>query len=207
MREPKRRIRRSVSGFAITLGMTALLAGCSTDALLAPDSDIDVQFAKSASHQSTDLLEFGNLANVVGDATLVRNGNGMSVSITMEDVEAGVYTIWGATFDAPENCFTAPCGLLDLGNAAAEASLSRVTGRVVGTDGTATFSGRLREGTTSDNLFGGLEDAQTAEAHFIVRTHGPPIPGLVAEMLHSVDGGCDVNDCDDVAVAIFLPPA
>ena len=92
----------------------------------------------------------------------------------------------------------------------------------------ATFAGHVRELDASRSSFAalgqafgielngsGIEDARTAEIHFVVRTHGPVIPGRVREMTTTIFGGCSdapagvpalgspgPNDCADFQVAI-----
>ncbi len=58
---------------------------------------------------------------------------------------------------------------------------------------------------------GGLQKPMSAEIHFVVRTHGPAIPGKVDSMLYTVNGGCEGAfpnpPCSDVQFAVFKPPA
>jgi hypothetical protein len=69
---------------------------------------------------------------------------------------------------------------------------------VVGESGRASFGGSRRAGDTSGSLLAlltgmptpGLEDARTAEIHFIVRVHGPVVPELMPGMIHTFGGGC-----------------
>lgn len=66
------------------------------------------------------------------------------------------------------------------------------------------MTGQVREGDTSEALFGpGLMDAESAEIHFIFRIHGPPLPTLLDDQIHTVGGGCGINACWDVGAAIF----
>jgi hypothetical protein len=82
------------------------------------------------------------------------------------------------------------------------------TGHVVGKNGVGNFGAGLREGTTSGALFGpGLVDAQGAEIHLIVRSHGELIPGMVKKQISTEPGGCEVNDCVDQQFAVFVPEA
>jgi hypothetical protein len=66
-------------------------------------------------------------------------------------------------------------------------------GRVVGEDGTARYGAHLRVGDTSQALFAeepGLLDARGAEVFAVLKTHGPKIPGLVADQLRTFAGSC-----------------
>ena len=52
-------------------------------------------------------------------------------------------------------------------------------------------------------MFGsGLLEAQGAEVHLILRTHGLPIPGWVDEQISTFEGGCEVNVCANQQFAI-----
>ncbi|MGM0458521.1 MAG: hypothetical protein ACQERO_04185, partial [Bacteroidota bacterium] len=65
--------------------------------------------------------------------------------------------------------------------------------------------------------FGGLQDADAAEIHAVLRSHGPKVPGLVNEQINSYKGGCEVNfpafteipdevgECGDIIAAIHAP--
>ena len=60
------------------------------------------------------------------------------------------------------------------------------------------MAARLNEGDTAGSIlptvFGqpaiGLLDAQAAEVHLLIRSHGPKIPGLVDQMISTFNGGC-----------------
>ncbi|MGH7466055.1 MAG: hypothetical protein ACREK1_12815, partial [Longimicrobiales bacterium] len=82
-------------------------------------------------------------------------------------------------------------------------------GSVVGGTGEAVFGGRRNVGDNDGSLFGpdspGLLEPMGAEIHFIVRGHGPVIPGRVREMTSTVNGGCPPNTCEDLQMAIHQP--
>ena len=76
-------------------------------------------------------------------------------------------------------------------------------GHVVGNKGTLNYSGHRRVFDTSGFIGGaacadGLTKPQDAAIHLIIRSHGPKLPGQVNLQISTVDGGCDVNVCEDV---------
>lgn len=58
-------------------------------------------------------------------------------------------------------------------------------------------------------MFGrGLTNPTQAEIHAVVRTHGPVIPGMVDEQIHTFNGGCDPGQpnegqCQDLQFTAF----
>lgn len=161
------------------------------------------------------------------NAKLVRQPDGASFTFTTNGLTAGnAYTIWFVAFSNPAAC-TAPmvdgdevialCGLPDLRNPAAQPTAVWGAGHVVGESGTASLGGRVAEGNTSgcDGLGrlpcgDGLTYPQGAEIHLVARSHGPMIPELVNEQIHSFNRGCEVGEpnvglCSNVQFAAFLP--
>lgn len=178
----------------------------------------------AVTQQSADLFEaFGAVSDPWGTATLRRGPTGIQaqLSVTDPDVRAALIgdaiTVWVASFHNPGECAAAPdiCGPGDLGNPDVEAALQRGTGRVLG-NGPINLALNVREGDDSEQIAGtsvGLVDAAD-EIHLVIRTHGAPIPGKVADQISTPAGACKTvngnpgpdpagNDCVDVAVAIF----
>ncbi len=70
-------------------------------------------------------------------------------------------------------------------------------GHVVGGSGKATFAGRRRVGDSSGSANAPvglpayrLENPSGAEINLVVHHHGPKLPGYMADMIQSIDGGC-----------------
>jgi hypothetical protein len=174
-------------------------------------------------------------ATAVDDAfaRLTRYNGVVTAVISTDDLVAGdVYTLWWVVFNAPENCSNGVCDLDDIfavdengsvprdadgnrvmnmdGIAAAEISVLHAAGGY-SEHGSLSTSAWLREGATPWTVFGaGLLDAETAEIHLVVRTHGPKLDGAFADQLSTFGGGCEPMDaapCDDVQFAIFMPTA
>lgn len=75
--------------------------------------------------------------------------------------------------------------------------------------GHAGFGARLRTADTTDAVFGnGLVNSRWSEIHLVIRTHGPTIPHMVDQQIHTFNGGCEDDEpnrglCQDVQFAAF----
>ncbi|HVL97723.1 MAG TPA: hypothetical protein VM324_00305 [Egibacteraceae bacterium] len=147
-------------------------------------------------------------------ASLVTNAAGATMSLRTAELDRGAYTIWWVVFNHPQHC-TDPfdpafeCGPGDLFASGVDASVLYAAGNVVGGSGRAGFGARLRTGDDSEALFGpGLTNPTQAEIHAVVRTHGPLIPGMVEEQIHTFNGGChpgqpNEGQCQDLQFTAF----
>ena len=167
-----------------------------------------------AAPASSAVYRFSDASDVPGaSASLVRADGNVAMTLrTSELDQKAAYTVWWVVFNNPGDC-SSTCGEDDIfdengelmvnvddgtfGTPGVNVSVVFATGHVVGKNGVGNFGAGLREGKTSGALFGpGLVDAQGAEIHLIVRTHGEPIRGMV---------GCGVNDCVDQQFTVFVP--
>lgn len=128
-------------------------------------------------------------------ATLNTNANGASFTFHAAQLNPGhVYTVWFVAIDAPENCATSPCTAAAdvLGNTqGVQANITYAAGHVVGASGQATFAGFIPAGDMPDGWFDNdFSNPLGAEIHLVLNDHGPMIPGLVSNMLHTYRGGC-----------------
>lgn len=220
------RLTTPVSFLALTL---AVLAGCGDQQVVSPELAPVVRFS-AASRDVATVSTFADLTPV-GSSRLVRNDNGLSVSLATSGLASGsTATLWIVVFNLPENCSAPGCGEDDLFDPSAMVDVMYTAGTVIGGSGKATLAGHRAEGDNSGSLFGalglpspGLIDARTAEVHFVVRSHGPKIPGMVDDMIHTFNGGCQnpgppfpdplppelgapgPNTCMDVQFAVHLP--
>lgn len=181
------------------LGLTFLAGSCSSEPVSEAEN-LNVVNAK-ASKSTVDVFDGVN-GVVAGSATLKRNANGITINFKATGLTPGyAYTLWWVIWNNPENCvgFPGPCGEADLANATTvKVELLTATGHVVGASGIGYFSAHLNEndsnGTVNPLLglpeFGGLLDAETAEVHGVLRSHGPAIPGMVNEQISTYVGGC-----------------
>lgn len=167
--------------------LTALLAGLVAAALLVPPA-VGAQAVPDRA-MVTDLEGVA-----VGRSMLIRSADGVRARITTGGVEAGhAYTVWAVVFNSPENCLGG-CGSDDLANPDVEAYSLLGAGGLVRT-GVATFGVRLDAGEE-------LTDPMGAEIHFVVRSHGPAIPGMIDEQTTTLNGGCPPNECLNLLFAI-----
>ncbi len=171
--------------------------------------------AKSNSKQTVDVFVIAN-GDVIGTSTLHRQHNGITVNFKASGLPEGTYTLWWVIFNDPAAC-VGDCDDSDL--VVAEAEVMAATGGVVGPNGKGNFSAHLMENDASGSinalfdlpLVGGLHDAQSAEVHLILRSHGPKIPGMVYAQTHTYNGGCIVPPgtegfaCSDDWAAVHMP--
>jgi hypothetical protein len=85
----------------------------------------------------------------------------------------------------------------DLFNPATEADVLYGAGHVIGGAGQTTFAGSRQVGDASGSIFAplglpapGLQDAPDGGDPLRGSSHGPAIPGLVSDMIHTFNGGC-----------------
>ncbi len=220
------------------IGPLAFIAGCDSTTV-SPEAqpetaqqELESTAAHHAATRSTArVLTFGD-QDEVGTSKLVRTDNGVSFRLSTTGLEPGtVHTLWMVIFNEPENCSDG-CGDDDLFNLDATPDLAYGAGSVIGESGRATFAGDRNEGDNTGSIMQewlglpepGLVDARKAEIHFVVHSHGPKIPGLVNEMLHTFNAGCGPNfieglpqvpeslgtygpnTCKDVQFAVHTPP-
>lgn len=114
-------------------------------------------------------------------------------------------------FNNPAGC-TGGCGvdeILDLVlNQNDPAQLSILFGPGHVTNGPrATWGGHLQAGETSGEPWAGagLTNPRGAHISFLLRTHGEIVPGEVAEQIHTILGGCGVNFCGYIQMAVHEP--
>ena len=214
-----------------------LLAGCDSDSLLAPNSQLDqivsvdaqsVTADAKTNTKSTAQIFNGVTGEIIGESTLNRNGNGITVNFKTNKLMPGhAYTLWWVVWNNPELCAGPACGLADFPNAnQVEVELLYAAGSVAGNNGKGNFSAHLKVGDTTGSVnedifglpsYGGLKNAHKAEIHAVLRSHGPKVPGLVNEQINSYEGGCVVNfapfaeipdevgECGDIIAAIHFP--
>jgi hypothetical protein len=194
-------------------------------------NDDHVYNAKGANKQTVVIFDVVNGVEA-GTSTLHRNNNGITVNFKATGLIPGhAYTVWWVIWNNPENCNTpGACEDIDFGNAdAVQVELMYATGHVVGNSGKGNFGAHLNENDASGTInplfglptYGGLADAQKAEVHMVLRSHGPKIPGIVNEQIGSYLGGCpqafpygfppfseipdEAGECGDIYASIHQP--
>jgi hypothetical protein len=187
----------------------SFLVGCSTDAPVSSNLLQEETPTLNKVTSSTSVVYSIADGSEVGSSKIVRNKNGVTVTLNTSGLEPGsAVTIWWVVFNNPNECVDG-CDETDLGNPNVAGDVIYAAGHVVGNNGTAHFAAHLNEGDSGGSLFPqpspGLIDAQTAEIHLVVRSHGPAIPGMIPEQIHTFNGGCPPNVCENVQFAIFQP--
>jgi hypothetical protein len=137
--------------------------------------------------------------SIVGSSTLVRTGNGLAMRVeTSQLAPHDVVTLWVIVANDPDDCEEgfpglSQCGPGDHLAGRGQMSVHYGAGRIVAEDGTARYGAHLRVGDTSQTLFEedpGLHDARGAEVFAVLKSHGPKVPGMVADQLRTFAGGC-----------------
>lgn len=165
---------------------------------------------------SSPIYSFADMSEV-GSSTLKRGADAVSLSIQTSNLEAGyTYTVWWVVFDKPELCSPPACGEDDVFEDAMVGGpnlmeltiLGAADGSVIPESGDASYSGALRKYDASSAILGdGMDFPETAEIHYVIRSHGAAIPGLVEEQITTFNGGCNPGqpnegECADVQFAV-----
>jgi hypothetical protein len=210
-------MRRSVNVAVLVTSLSLLaLAGCSELPVQGVDLEeeasasfgaegIEGQNALAAVKSVSEVLWFDTGLPVEGAfSTLLRNRSGLQMTLHTSGLTPGDgVTIWFVIFNYPEECenptAVSACSGGDLGIEGVEGSVAHAAGHFIGGRGTGRFAGHLRTGDTSRALFGpGVINVDGAEVHLIVRSHGPRVPGIANDQIHTVDGGCSDDPEEDV---------
>lgn len=180
-----RSVARSVAAAGLALSMTAATVAVAAAPVEAQRGHV--------SFDRQPVFEIGDETAVTGRSWLLRTDRGIfAVLRTGRLVRGDAYTVWAVVFNEPGGCIDG-CDAGDLANPAAEA-VSMPGGGRVAPGRRATFVVRVPAGAD-------LTDPHGAEIHFVVRTHGPAIPGLVHEQITTLNGGCPPNTCANLLMA------
>ncbi len=224
------------------IALTVFVVACSEDSILDPaipqiadpqqslvgKSDAGNLSAR-ATKNSVEVIDAVN-GGVVGTSVLHRNKNGITANFSASGLEPGhAYTLWWVVWNAPENCanYPDPCEEADFGIAdEVQVEVLYAAGNLVGNNGVGHFSAHLSENDDDQSInadifglpeFGGLLDAETAEIHMVLRSHGPAISGMVNDQIDSYEGGCTtfldpfteipdaIGECADIYFSIHPP--
>lgn len=195
-------MRRSI--LSLLLAMSVLLAGSIP--------------AGAAQPETADVLSQGGGGVYAPDgARLLRQPNGIAVSVKMPTPESGsylypdgtepghpeVFTLWMFVFNYPENCATPyECGLGDMRNPNVEFGVYNPAGHVA-SDGTLTLAGRVGVGDAAQAPPGvtphDLSNPAGAEVHLAVTSHGGLDPATLPNEFR-IPTGSGVCGCWWIAI-------
>lgn len=161
--------------------------------------------ASAAQPERADVMDQGGEAVYATDgAQLVRQANGIAVSVKMPTPEPGsylypdgtepghpeVFTLWMFVFNYPEHC-TDPCGPDDMTNPDVEFGVYNPAGHVAAY-GTLTLTGRVGVGDAAQAPPGiiphDLSNPAGAEVHLAVTSHGGLDPATLPNEFHIPTG-------------------
>ena len=220
--------------FLILFGFTM---GCDSDIPTTTDeadsitNANDLMAEKRGFGTSADTQPVYNFADLpdnlteVGSSKLIRTEDHLGVKLhTTGLVKHQVITVWWVIFNNPEYCEDTPCGMPDLFDENVQPACLYADGDIVSGNGNSRYQGRLNIGDERDSCLDffegedhGLLNPEGAEVHFVVRSHGPLIPGMVPEMRSTFAGGCEehldqgitpeqLGECADLQFAVHLAP-
>lgn len=127
-----------------------------------------------------------------------------------EEGTGDAVTLWGVFFNNPGACSDGVCGEDDVFGdpGPPQTAVVFLSGQRISSNGRASYGASYGEGSTVGALplpTNSLIDAQSAEIHLVLRTHGRYLPELADEQITTFGGGCDVQTCEDVQGAVFRP--
>ncbi len=176
------------------LGLVSMLVIGTSFSTLA-DNDLDV----------VDVVNHGATPQgVFGISRLLRTDEGVAFELFTSQLVAGnPYTFWLFIDESPAE-IGGPPGLDRF-----EIRIS-AGGRFADPNGDARFSGFLPAGSLpSVNMMsvlaiddGSFDDPEEGNILFLVRAHGPVIPGLEYQQTTNVAAACDVNACATIQEAL-----
>jgi hypothetical protein len=162
-------------------------------------------------YQAANVIDMATGTMVAGAGTLYRDKQALRAAIATSGLDANAaYTVWWVVFNNPPAC-SAGCGADDLFTPAVRAAAFYAAGFLAGSDGKANVTAQVESGalpTGLDILFGsGLErgNGLRAEIHMVIRSHGAPIVGMVADQISTFAGACAINPCADQQAVVFMP--
>ena len=146
------------------------------------------------SEAPVNLFSGDTLGAEVGSSVLMRTPSSLTMVVETTGLIPGdIYTNWWVIFNNPEHC-VGGCNAEDFANPDVMASVLFATGGTVGDNGLGHFAAHRRIGYRGVIVFGpGIMKPLTAEVHYVIRTHGPAIPGLVQSQISTLNGGCPSN--------------
>jgi hypothetical protein len=137
---------------------------------------------EGATRTTRPVALFGHPDVVLGESTLTRTDDGITMHLTVPDLPAGAYTAWMLIFH-PGEMVPAVAGW--------------VGGHVIGEGGNLTFSVHLNEGEIIEGhpVFpsGSVQDARHQDIGMVIRYHGAVDPERLYEQTHTFEPGVSIG--------------
>ena len=164
---------------------------------------------------------------VPGASILLRDKEGISLSLETTELPEGAYSIWLFVFNNPDGChhprveLGGQCGApdtkmhdngdhvnVDSHGGPARGGVMWATGGVVGMDGIGDFQARIEKIDPPGPVLRGpgLTNTLGAEIVIIARHHGSLLLGRVDEQISQVNGGCPPRTCVSVQDSVHPAP-
>lgn len=153
------------------------------------------------------------VSKIVALVALVAAGAALAPSAEAAGNGKQALTLWWVIFNNPDECEDG-CSADDLGNPAVAASVVYASGQISRGNGKVRLVASLFEqadGFADELIAGpGLIDAEGAEIHLVVRSHGPKLGGGYLEQItRFADAGCQElggpNECRDIQFSVHPP--
>ena len=198
-------------GIALTLGSSLMMLACGqltpTEPLTNTSAFGVASTVTAAGPERADVMNQGGGGVYATDgATVVRQANGLRVSVTMQTPTPGsyaypagtvegkpeVFTLWAFVFNYPDLCSPPGCGRDDLGDTPAKGGVYNPAGHAVG-GGTLNLAGEIRVGQPAGAPPDipnpqPLMSPSTAQIHLAVAPHGALDPSTLPGEFRSPAG-------------------
>ena len=188
----------------------ALLATAAFVTMGVPSAEAQLDFGSDemGTAQKAPVYWLDDFDQVDGaEAKLVRRDSSIKYKFKTRSLTPGdTFTFWVCGWNNPSDCAHGPgtCGEVVEDFDIVDQFCWWGGGGVIHDNGKATISGRIKVGQPIGSVFfGEFTAARAAEINLVLRSHGPVIPGRRREQTSTFEGGCDVNLCEDLQVAIF----
>lgn len=188
------------------LGVAAIFIAASVSASAHKSSY--KRYSDEVSQSTTDSLLDGGPLDAV--STVTRHKENIGLEFNARNLTPGnAYTLWVLGWSRPRKCADpCECNIFDFGNEDVKPSMfGAITGRVADQYGQLSMEAvqnymELPEGE-GQVLFGGPIADRRAQITLVLRDHGPASsdPAVLENQLTQWGGGCDTNECVDVAVS------
>ncbi len=149
--------------------MVMAFSACEKEPLVENDPVVQETLKKASNKTTTPIMDHTGEYVEGAVSTIHRKSNGVTVHFKTEElIPNNAYTLWWIVFGETPG----PPILM-----------THAAGHIAGGNGKGNFSAHLSVGED-------FSSPLSAEIHLALRSHGPAQPGMIAEQIHTIDGGC-----------------